>query len=227
MWPTVVVEIHDVPYEFPRLTRAFRTLHAVEPLLLDNAVYTFCYGIVRGAVVFRHADADFQPLETCHILVAAVLHAAVGVVDERLPVGIGPSLRNGLFQSFHRMAGLESFRERPPDDLAGVGIGDQVQIADSILRHDVRDVSDPQLIGGRRTEARLQEVLVLAVVMVGVRRMSAVQWLEKQVLYVHKMIEAVPAYHDAGAHVLKHQPKLVAAHAGAQHTQLMHHTYDS
>ena len=104
-----------------------------------------------------------QPVKARHIFIAAVLYAAIGVVDKSLPVGIGPRLRDGLFQSCQRVAGLESIRERPPDNLAGVGIGDQVQVADSILRHDVRDVGHPQLVGSRRAEAVLQEVPVLAV----------------------------------------------------------------
>ena len=172
--PAVVVEVHDGADElacFPRSTGPF---HAVEPLLLDDAVHALGQGIVRGTVVLRHADADAQGAEAPDVLVAAVLHAAVGVVDEGLPVGIGPRLGDGLFQGRQRVAGLKGFRERPPDNLTGVGVGNQVQIADSVLRHDVRDVGHPQLVGSRRAEARLQEVTVLAVIMVGVRRVSSV-----------------------------------------------------
>ena len=176
--PSVVVEVHDGAYELARLPRSLGTLHAVEPLLLDDAVDALGQGVVRGTVVLRHADADAKGVKATYVLIAAVLHAAVGVVDERLPVGIGPRLGDGLFQGRQRVAGLESFRERPPDNLTGVGIGDQVQVADSVLRHDVCDVGHPQLVGCLRAEARLQEVTVLAVVVVGVRRMSSVQRLE-------------------------------------------------
>ena len=221
----VVVEIHDAANELARLPCALRTLHAIEPLLLDDAVDALGQGIVRGTVVLRHADADTQPAKARHIFIAAVLYAAVGVVDERLPVGIGPRLRDGLFQCRLRVAGLEGFRERPPDDLAGVGIGDQVQVADSILRHDVRDVGHPQLVGSRRAEAVLQEVPVLAVVVVGVRRMTSVQRLEDQMLDLHQAIEAVATYHDVRTHILKHQPQLVAAGAGTQSAQFTNHPY--
>ncbi len=223
--PSVVVEIHDVADEFACLPRALRSLHAIEPFLLDDAVDALGYGIVRRTVVFRHTDVGAQAAQTGHILVAAVLNATVGVVDEGLPVGIGPRLRNGLFQRRQRVDGLEGFRKRPPDDLAGVGIGDQVQIADSILRHDVSNVGYPKLVGGRWAETGLQEVLVLTVVMVGVRRMTAVQRLEHQVLNMHQVVEAVAPHHNLRTHVMKHQPKLVAPCAGTMAAQLNHHTY--
>ena len=203
---SVVIEFHDAADELSCLPRALGTLHAVEPLLLDDAVDALGQGIIRGTVVLRHADSDSQPVKTRNIFIAAVLHAAVGVVDERLPVSIGSCLRDGLFQRRLRVAGLESFRERPPDDLTGVGIGNQVQVADSILRHDVRDVGNPQLVGSRRAEARLQEVPVLAVVVVGVRRVSSVQRFENQMFDVHQVVEAVATDCNARTHVLDHQP---------------------
>lgn len=121
---------------------------------------------------------------------------------------------------------MEGFRERPPDDLMGEGIGNQVQVADSVLRHDVRDIGHPQLVGGRRAEARLQEVLVLAVVVVGIRRVSSVQRLENQMLDMHQVIEAVAPDHDIWAHVLKHQPQLVTADSWTHPAKLMNHAND-
>ena len=99
-----------------------------------------------------------------------------------------------------------------------------MQIADALLPHDVRDVGHPQLAGCSRAETRIQESRVLAVVVIGVRRMSSVQRLEDQMLYVHQAIEAVTANHDARTHVLKHQPKLVAPDAGAQAAKLVNQT---
>lgn len=78
----VVVEFHDAADELVCLPRSFRTLHAVEPLLLDDAVDALGDGIVRRAVVLRHADIDTQSVKASHILVAAVLNAAVRVVYE-------------------------------------------------------------------------------------------------------------------------------------------------
>lgn len=45
-------------------------------------------------------------------------------------------------------------------------------------------------------------------------------------LHVHEMIEAVTPYPHARAHILQHQPQLVAAQAGTQATELMHHADD-
>ena len=82
MRASIVVEVHDAADELSCLPRSFRTLHAVEPLLLDDAVDALGDGIVRRAVVLRHADIDSQPIKTRHIVVATVLNAAVRVVYE-------------------------------------------------------------------------------------------------------------------------------------------------
>ena len=62
-----------------RLEAPLLTVHA---LMLDGAVHTLGDGVVRRLVVLRHRDQYAMPLQFLHIEIAAVLHAAVGVVDE-------------------------------------------------------------------------------------------------------------------------------------------------
>ena len=141
---------------------------AVYALALDDAVHTLGNAVVGGLVVLGHRYQDAVLLQLLHIQVAAVLHTAVGVVDESREV-----VPSGLFYCHAECLEGENSRKRigqaPAHNLVRVGIRDQVQVAASVLKIDVGDVAHPQLVGACRDEA-FDKVLPLVVSVVGVRR---------------------------------------------------------
>ena len=74
------------------LIRLKTSVLTIYTLTLDDAVHTLCKGIVGGFVVLRHRDLYAMFLQFLHIEVAAVLDAAVRVVDES-----GEVTSSGLF----------------------------------------------------------------------------------------------------------------------------------
>ena len=78
-----VVEEDEALYLLQSLLIRLKTpVLTIYALTLDDAVHTLCKGIVGGFVVLRHRDLYAVLLQFLHIEVAAVLDAAVRVVDE-------------------------------------------------------------------------------------------------------------------------------------------------
>ena len=192
--------------------QVFWPLHAVEPFLLDDSVHPFGNGVVGGLVILGHADACMDGVEPFHVPVAAVLGAAVGVVYQCAQVRI-PRLLYRLVQSGDGVGGHERVGERPADDLMREGVGDEVEVAHAVPGVYVGDVGHPQLVRGRRREL-LRQVLVFAVVVVGVRRVPAALGLQHQMLPVQQLIELVTAHHLVRIQVPEHDEQLVRAYAG-------------
>ena len=88
-----VVEEYEPLYLLQRLlVRVETPVLTICALTLDDAVHALCKGIVGGFVVLRHRDLYAMFLQFLHIEVAAVLDAAVRVVDES-----GEVTSSGLF----------------------------------------------------------------------------------------------------------------------------------
>ena len=108
--PPAVVET-DVPaYGVAGLRHVAEGAAAVHRLLLDDAVDAFGHGVVRGVVVLGHANGYAVPAEFPDVGVAAVLHAAVGVVYEAVePVAAahGGGLAYGLAEGVERLRGAQ------------------------------------------------------------------------------------------------------------------------
>jgi len=105
MWALGIVEEDEAFYLLQslliRLKASVLTIYA---LTLDDAVHTLCKGIVSGFVVLCHRDLYTMLLQFVHVEVAAVLDAAVGVMDKSGEV-TSSSLFYGHAEGFEREDG--------------------------------------------------------------------------------------------------------------------------
>lgn len=225
----VVVEV-DVAFD-----DTVGVLEGTETLPVDTfhlyyAVGSLCDGIVRRVIVLTHGDGDAVFPEHSHIVVTAVLHAPVGVVGQPFK-DLTSAHVNGLvdshLQSLHRDDGLERLGKCPAHDFVRVGIGDKVQIAHVASgQGDVGDVGHPELVGSSGHKA-FNQVLVLVVAMVRVRRVTGLRLGEHQSLATQKHKETVTARNKITTeHRNEHQPQLVAADAGILRADLPDGTDD-
>ena len=213
VWTGVVVEEDEARDTLKCILIRLEAAFTVDNLRFEYAVHTLCYGVVRGFVVLRHADPHMILLQFVRIVVAAVLHASVRVMDESFQF-IGRSLRDGHPEGLQRVFCLQRLGQTPAHDLVRVGIRHQVQVAAVAHQVDVRDVAHPQLVRPCRHEAA-DEVLVLAVAVVRVRRTAWLGTLLHQPEVAQQPQERVPTRHPAAKeHAVHHQPELVVADAG-------------
>ena len=187
-------------------------MFSIDYLCLEDSIHTLCYGVVRGFVVLCHADPDAVSLQFVCIGIAAVLYAPIRVVDKMMQL-IGRGLRDGHSESLERVLRLQCLRETPANDLVRVGVRHQMQIAAAVHEVDVRDVAHPQLIGARGYEAA-DEVLILVVAVVRVRRMARLRAFLHQLEVAQQLEERVTSGHPVALeHALHHQPQFVVADA--------------
>ena len=131
-------------------------------------------------------------------------------------------LRDGHAEGLKRVFRLQRIRQAPAHDLVRVGIRHQMQIAAAIHQVDVRDVAHPELIGVCGHEAP-DEVLVLVVAVVRVRRVARLRALLHQSEITQQPKECVTARHPVvQKHALHHQPQLVVADARVHLAYLPH-----
>ena len=216
--PSVVVEVDVAFYHPAGMLKGVEALLPVDTFHLYYTVGPLGDGIVRRLVVLAHGDGDSIRLEHGYVGIAAVLHATVGVMDESLEdfaARHGYGLIDGHPQCLHGDGCLECPGQSPADNLVRVGIGDQVQVAHvAACQGDVGDVGSPKLVGCGRDKAP-DQVLVLVVAVVGVRRVAGLRLGKHQPLAAHQHKEAVTPRHEvAPEHRYEHQPQLVAADAG-------------
>ena len=222
----VVVEGDEAGYALQCVLVRLEALLAVDHLRLQDAVHTLGNGVVSGLVVLRHGDAYPVLLQFVRIGVTAVLYAPVRVMDESFQF-ICRSLRDGHPEGLQRVFRLKGPREAPANDLARVGIRHQVQVAAAVHEVDVRDIAHPQLIGTCGHEAA-DEVLVLVVAVVRVRRMTRLGTLLHQLEVAQQLQEGItPGHPVAKEHPLRHQPQLDAADTWVHLADLLHGIYDA
>ena len=105
MWTLAIVEEDEAFYLLQSLLIRLKTsVLTIYALTLDDAVNAFCKGIVSGFVVLCHRDLYAMLLQFVHVEVAAVLDAAVRVVDESGEV-TSSSLFYGHAEGFEREDG--------------------------------------------------------------------------------------------------------------------------
>ena len=105
--PSAIVEDNEALYLFQSLLIRLKTpFLTVYTLALDRAVHTLCNGIVGGFVVLCHRDLYVVLLQFLHIEVAAVLDAAIRVVDESGEV-TSTGLSDGHAEGFEREDGSQ------------------------------------------------------------------------------------------------------------------------
>ena len=216
--PSVVVEVDVAFYHPAGMLKGVEALLPVDTFHLYYTVGTLCDGIVRRLVVLAHGYGDSMRLEHGHIGIAAILHAAVGVVDKSIEGSAarhGRCLIDGHPQRLHGDGSLECPGQSPAYNHVRVGIGDQVQVAHvAVCKGDVGYVSHPQPVGCGRNKP-LNKVLPLVVAVVGVRRVAGLRLGEHQTLAAQQHEETVTPRHEvAPEHRYEHQPQLVAPGAG-------------
>ena len=217
VWAVVVVEMYEAFYDAVGVLEGVEA-RAIDTLYLYYSVGALGDGVVRRVVVLRHGDGDVMLPEHLHVVVAAVLHAPVGVVDQSLKLlaaAHGHGLADGHLQGLHRDGGLERAGQCPAHYLVRIGIGDEVQVAHVTAgQGDVGDVGHPQPVGCRGNEA-LYQVPPLVVAVVGVRRVSGFRLGKHQTLAAKQHEETVTPWHEVTTEQRdEHQPQLQTAYAG-------------
>ncbi len=222
----VVVEGDEAGYAVQRVLVRLEALLPVDHLRLEYTVDTLRNGVVRGLVVLRHAGPDAVRLQFVRIGIAAVLHASVRVVDESFQL-VCRGLRDGHAEGLERVLRLQRLGQAPAHDLVRIGVRHQVQVAAVANQVDVRDVAHPELVGACGHEAA-DEVPVLVVPVVRVRRVAGLGTLLHQLVVAQKLEERVASGHPvAKEHPLRHQPQLVVADAGVHLPDLPHCVHDA
>lgn len=162
-----VVEMYEPADDIPGMFNVAERLSRIYFLRLDNAVDPFCHGIVRGFVVFGHADKDVMPLEYGHIVVTAILYSTVGMMYQPVQ-GYPPCLGDSHLKYLYTYGCTQRVGQYPSHYLVGVSIRDQMQVAYvPTLQADIGYVAHPQLVGFKRNEATHQ-ILPLVITVVGV-----------------------------------------------------------
>ena len=92
---------------------------------------------------------------------------------------------------------------------------------------DVRDVAHPELIGACGHEAA-DEVLVLVITVVRVRRVTRLGALLRQLEVTQQLEERIASGHPvAKEYPLRHKPQLVVADTGIHLADLLHCVHDA
>ena len=213
MWTSIVVEEDEARDTLQRILIRLKTTFTIDHLRLEDSVHTLGNSVVRGLVVLRHTYLYMILLQFVRIVVAAVLYASVRVMDESIQF-FCRSLANSHPEGLQRVFRLQRLGQTPAHDLVRVGIRHQVQVAAVAHQVDVRDVAHPKLVRPCRHEAA-DEVFVLAVTVVRVRRTAWLGTLLHQLEVAQQPQERVPPRHpSAKEHAVHHQPELVVADAG-------------
>ena len=221
----VVVEVNVALYHPVCVLKGVEALLTVDTFHLYLPVDTLGYGVVGGIIVLTHGDGYLMRLEHGHVGIAAILYAAVGVVDESLEpfaAGHGHGLFNGHPKCLHRDGCLERPGQCPAHNLVRVGISDQVQVAYvAASKGDIGDIGYPKLVCSGRDKAFYQ-VLVLVVAVVGVRRVARFRLGKHQPLTAQQHEEPVTSRNEVPAEQRdEHQPQLVASKTGIFITDLL------
>ena len=226
VWAGVVIEGDEAGYTLQRIMVRLEALLAVDHLRLEDAVNTLRNSVISGFVVLRHADFDTVLLQFVRVGITAVLYASVRVMDESFQL-ICRSLRDGHPEGLERVFRLQRLGQAPAHDLVRIGIRHQVQVTAVVNQVDVRDVAYPELIGACGHEAA-DEVLVLVVPVVRVRRVTWLGALLRQLEVTQQLEERIASGHPvAKEHPLRHKPQLVVADTGIHLADLLHCVHDA
>ena len=194
MRPLCVVEADYALQDSPAFIAGGNS-HLVQPLCFQYSVGALRDGVFKRISALCHADAYTMDLQLSHIGVAAVLASSVGVMYQTFS-RIFIYRRQGHFQGLQRVDGLQCWTYGPANYLVRVGVGNQRQVAYTLVCLHIRYVGHPYLVRAHRNDIR-DEVRILPVVVVGVRRAivpAATQMYHKAVLAQY-LDERIPARH--------------------------------
>ena len=206
-----------------RIKPSFLTIYA---FTLDCAVHALCKGVVGGFIVLCHRYPYAMFLQFLHVEVAAVLDAAVRVMNESREV-TSSGLFDGHAEGFKRENGCKGFCQTPAHDFLRISISYEMQVAASTSEVDVGDIALPQLVSSRRFE-NLDEIFPLVVAVVGIGRGTALARLLHEPVAtqeVQKRIAArLPACIECHA---EHRPEFHPADARIKTTDFMYEVKDT
>ncbi len=80
----IVIEMNVSADDIAGMFNVIEMPLAVDTFNLYNTVGPLGYGVVRRVIVLGHADGDVMSLQHGHIIVTAILHATVGVMDQSI-----------------------------------------------------------------------------------------------------------------------------------------------
>ena len=110
----VVVEVDVALYHARGTLDGLEQPLPIEAFHFNYPIDTFRHGIVRGLVVFRHADGNAMPPKALHVRVATILHATVRVVYQALQIFTpSSSQRPGLWPAATPQAWLRHASYQP------------------------------------------------------------------------------------------------------------------
>ena len=210
----VVIEMDETGYGLLCLLKRLELLLWIDIFCLYYTIATFRYRVVRGLVVLGHGDGDAVFLQHSNVGIAAVLYTPVRVVDkpcETLVATHFHSLFHSHLQGLHTDGCLQTVGQYPAHNHVGVGIGDQMQVADiTVCQGNIGDVSHPKLVCRGRHKV-LYQVLPFMITVIGIGRVTRLRSGKHQPLPTHDHEETVTSgYVITSEHADQHQPQLVA-----------------
>ena len=144
MGSLVIVEPNGLKNGYSSLSYSGKT--TIEPIFeLENAVDSFGQGVVITVAGLAHAGTDMALGQLVPVAATGVLNTPVAVMNQSLGQAF-LSLDRSLQGGFCPFYGQGDAHIRP-DDVAGMGIGKQAQVAKTFVRLQVGDVSYPGLVG--------------------------------------------------------------------------------
>lgn len=219
--PDVVVEVYFTPDLLQGFLIAPEHGQVIYPLVFEYAVHALGHGIVRGIVALRHANADMMLHEDADILLAGVLHAAVGVVNRAAEVA-APCCLHSHLQRLGCVFRLQCLGQAPAQHSVGVAVGHQVQVEHIVLYPYIGNVGIPDVVGIQGGEADCQ-VGILEVHVVGVRRMPRLLLRQHQLVTTQQIQERVASSNELTPKFLRQQHvQLHTAKARSLHAIPLH-----
>lgn len=145
----IVIEMNVSADDITGMFNVIEMPLAVDTFNLYNSVGPLGYDVVRRVIVLCHADGDVMSLQHGHIIVTAILHTTVGVMDQSIKASAsfhGNGLTDCLFQSLHGDGGTQRVGKHPTYNLVRVGVGYQMQVIHiPVDKVYISDVGHPYL----------------------------------------------------------------------------------
>jgi len=121
-----------------------REVELVERFGFESAPEGFHGGIVVAVAGRTHTGKSFERRKELAVIVAGVLDAAIGVVEQ---TGFGTTRADSLEQCLANQGSFKMRGSSPADDLSAEQIHNRSQVKPALSGEDISDVADPDAIG--------------------------------------------------------------------------------
>ena len=148
MGPTIVVDPNSLVDCAPCMFSSIEG-PAESEFLFENSVQTFGVSVFIAVVLLGHAHWKVSALENLHILMAAILTAAIRMVNW---ISIRREFLEGPVECDEVRSRVEILATLIADNLSRVQVHYQCQVLEALECAYVRDVADPDLIWTRWLE---------------------------------------------------------------------------